>query len=153
MLLEDESRHVGKCFIPQPLVEFFNNGLLVILEVSFDERIQNTLTEYVFEAQSEYIEKFGIKVGLLEWLKYINNSINKLQKRLGGECHQRIISSIDRAFKEQILTGAYKLHENWIEILLKEYYDPMYLYQIENKSKKIAFTGNQKEVASYLNSL
>lgn len=153
MLLEDEGRHVGKCFIPQSLVEFFNDGLLVILEASFEERIQNTLTEYVIEAQAEYIKKFGIKDGLQEWFKYISNSIDKLQKRLGGECHQRIISSIDYAFKKQLQTGAYKLHENWIEILLKEYYDPMYLYQIQNKSNKITFQGDKKEVSEYLNSL
>lgn len=153
MLLEDEGRHVGKCFVPQALVEFFNNGLLVILDVPFEERIQNTLTEYVIEAQEEYIEEFGTELGLLEWFKYINNSINKLQKRLGGECHQRIIDSIECAFKEQLLTGDYKLHENWIEILLKEYYDPMYLYQIQNKANRISFTGNQKEITTYLNSL
>ncbi len=153
MLLEDEGRHVGRCFIPQLLVEFFNNGSLVILDVSFEERVQNTVTEYVVEAQAEYIEEFGTEHGLLEWFKYINNSINKMQKRLGGECHKRILSSIDYAFKEQLLTGDIKSHANWIEILLQEYYDPMYLYQISNKSKKISFRGNSTEVIAYLNSL
>lgn len=153
MLLEDEGRHVGKCFIPQDLVDFFNTGILVVLDASLDERIENTINEYVFEAQTEYLEEFGNETGLFEWAKYIRSSINKIEKRLGGECHKRLLDTFDSAFKTQIEIGSCKSHEEWIQILLLEYYDPMYYYQIEKKKKDISFQGNKIEVMEYLKSI
>ena len=44
-------------------------------------------------------------------------------------------------------------HKEWIKQLLTEYYDPMYDYQIQNKSAAIAFQGNAVEVLDYLKAL
>ncbi|KJS88145.1 MAG: tRNA 2-selenouridine synthase [Peptococcaceae bacterium BICA1-8] len=149
MILEDESPNIGRCFIPQPLFEYFNSGLFVLIELPVEERVNITMDEYVVESQAYYLELFGEDQGLLEWYNYISDSINRVKKRLGGDLYKRIMASFELAYKEQVLSGSNCLHKNWIEILLKEYYDPMYEYQIQKKSKIILFRGNTDEVLGY----
>lgn len=153
LILEDEGKHVGKCFLPKPLFEHFNSGQLVIIERPLEERVTITMDEYVIESQKDYLDVFGENEGLDHWFKYMIESINKIKKRLGGELWSRINSSFELAFKEQLLTGSYHWHRKWINILLAEYYDPMYKYQLQKTTKKILFKGNPPEVLEYLKSL
>lgn len=150
MILEDEGANVGRCFIPKPLAEHFNNGDLVLLDVPFEKRLNNTLNEYVIESQKQYFNYFGEDKGFLEWSNYISTSINKIKKRLGGERHKRLIDSFELANQNQINTGDPNMHSLWVEFLLKEYYDPMYEYQIKKTTKKILFKGNTETVFDYL---
>ena len=55
------------------------------------------------------------------------------------------------ALAEQARSGAVDLHRVWIEGLLREYYDPMYRYQLEKKAAKIVFRGTWQDVADWLN--
>jgi tRNA 2-selenouridine synthase len=41
-------------------------------------------------------------------------------------------------------------HKHWIATLLTDYYDPMYDYQMEKRSRPPVFTGSESEVAAYL---
>ncbi len=151
MLLEDEGVHVGSCYIPRPLFEYFDTGNLVILDVSLERRTEITLDEYVTEAQKEYIELTGsIETGMEQWLEYIIASVTRLKKRLGGDRLKTMLDLIDTAHKEQLRTGSIELHKTWIYLFLKEYYDPMYQYQIDNNVKTIVFRGNEDEVLEYL---
>ncbi|SMB78827.1 tRNA 2-selenouridine synthase [Desulfonispora thiosulfatigenes DSM 11270] len=153
MILEDESRNIGYCFIPKELFEFFRKGNLVVLNVPFEERVQITFNEYVLMSQANYIDTFGHSTGLIEWSGYITRSINKLQKRLGVEGHKRLLNVFEDAFKIQIGSNKPDLHRNWIEILLKEYYDPMYSYQMKKCTREMVFQGNAKEVIDYFKML
>ena len=49
-----------------------------------------------------------------------------------------------------ILSGAVDLHRGWIEGLLREYYDPMYVFQREKKGGRIEFAGERGAVIEYL---
>jgi len=149
MLLEDEGSNIGRCFIPTSLSQYFNHGDLVVLEVPFENRVQNTVDEYVIESQIDYRKHNGDE-GLIEWSNYIITSINKIKKRLGDERYKLVLASFERAFKNQISTGNHDMHHNWIEILLKEYYDPMYQYQIQTTTKNILFKGDTESVYNYL---
>lgn len=150
MILEDEGRNIGRCFLPKPLAVYFNSGDLVILNISLEERIKNTIDEYVYQSQKEHIEVYGKKDGLAEWSNYIIHSLSKIKKRLGEELSREIIEIFQQAYLEQINTGKYELHNKWIEKLLVEYYDPMYKYQIQKKANRIIFEGNEIEVLEYL---
>lgn len=153
IVLEDEGKNVGKCYIPKPLHGFFCGGNLVLMDVTFEERVHITMDEYVIEAQALYIEEYGPEQGIREWTAYISSSMKKIDKRLGGDRYQRILELFENACKEQMLTGSYRLHEDWIRFLLREYYDPMYSYQLQNTTKKILFRGNAKDVLEYLRNL
>lgn len=154
MILEDEGSNIGLNFIPKPLAAYFNAGDLVVLEAPLEERIQLTLQEYVINSQFEYINHCSDKeLGLQEWFTYITDSISRLKKRLGGERFTKIYSSVEKAYANQLKTGSYNFHEEWITFFLTDYYDPMYKHQLDSTTKKIIFRGTTTPVLEYLKSL
>ncbi len=153
VILEDEGAHIGRCFIPKPLHGFFSSGDYVLVDLPIEKRVQNTLDEYVIQAQISYVKMFGEEQGLLEWFDYISSSIGRVRKRLGGDRCKLILDSFETAYKEQVNSGDYYSHEGWIELLLKEYYDPMYHHQLQNSSSKILFRGDDNEVLEYMKTL
>ncbi len=142
MILEDEGRNVGDRYLPKPLVEHFSKANLVVLERSMQERVQITVDEYITTAQADHRAIYGNEKGIDEWLAYMDNCLDRIHKRLGGLRHQQI--------KQLLHEGR---HEEWIEQLLFDYYDPMYDYQLQNKSNAIVFKGVESEVRSYLEAL
>lgn len=151
MILEDEGRHIGTNYLPKSLYDYFNDGHLVVIDVPLEERIRITLDEYVIEAQKEYINGLNsTEEGLNAWLSYIQSSISRVKKRLGGDRLREMLELVDEAFRIQLQTGSYQLHERWIELFLKDYYDPMYQYQLDTTTKKIIFRGSTQDVLSYL---
>ena len=153
IILEDEGKNVGRCYLPKPLHAFFNSGDAVIIDLTIEQRIKNTLDEYVIQSQSDYIKTFGEEKGFDEWFIYISSSLDRIKKRLGGDRHKLITDSFQLAYKEQRVSGSYYPHEIWIEQLLKEYYDPMYHHQLQNSTRKILFKGNDREVIEFLKNL
>lgn len=153
LILEDESRNIGKCVIPKPLFEHFQKGKLVLMDVSLENRVEITMEEYVVNSQANYINLFGQEKGLSEWFNYMSGGINKLKKRFGMERYEKVRNLFEDAFKEQMCTDKNDLHRNWIEILLRDYYDPMYKYEIEKNKERILFKGNSEEVLDYFNEL
>lgn len=150
MLLEDEGSNVGRCNIPKPLAEYFKGGDLVILEAPLEERVQITMNEYVIQSQEFYHTAYIGEQGLVEWANYIRGSLSRIKNRLGGDRYKQVFELFEGAYQEQLQSGDSTLHENWIEMLLRDYYDPMYTYQIEKTNSKIVFKGNEKDVFSYL---
>ncbi|OQY09184.1 MAG: tRNA 2-selenouridine(34) synthase MnmH [Fusobacteriia bacterium 4572_132] len=149
-ILEDEGRHVGRCYIPKDLAEYYSKGDMVILETPFEKRVEITFEEYIIESQKEYKKIYGEKKGILEWFAYIKNSIDRIKKRLGGDNYKEMIELLNQAFEEEKKTGRKEKHKMWIKKLLKEYYDPMYQYQMKNTTKNIVFRGNNEEILEYL---
>ena len=150
MILEDEGKNIGNCFLPKPLAMYFNSGELVLVKTPLEERIQITMDEYVYQSQKLYGKAYEEGQGLIEWANYIRNSLSKIKKRLGGDRCKCLLDLFEQAYQEQINSGSCALHENWIETLLRDYYDPMYQYQIQKASNKIIFEGNAEEVLNYL---
>jgi len=120
-----------------------------VLERSMEERVQITFDEYIAAAQLEYNTAYGKENGIEEWLSYMDNCIDRIRKRLGGLRHQQIKQLLHIAHEN----GEPEQHKAWIEQLLHNYYDPMYDYQLQNKSSTIVLKGNASEVLDYLQSL
>ncbi len=142
MVLEDEGRNVGDRYLPPPLVEHFKQADVVVLERSLEERVQITFEEYVVAAQADYQVLYGEEEGLVQWLEQMDNNLFRIRKRLGGLRYQQI--------KQLLHEGR---HREWIEQLLRDYYDPMYDYQLEGKRSNIVFRGGESEVMDYLTGL
>ena len=69
--------------------------------------------------------------------------IHRIRKRLGSERADRVGSALVEAFSRAYDVDA---HQRWIEILLTEYYDPMYRYQMERRGGAVLFRGTRAEV-------
>jgi tRNA 2-selenouridine synthase len=148
-LLEDEARLVGRCSIPLSLYQGMQCFPLVWLEDSFEGRVDRILRDYVTDLCAEFIAEQG-EGGFAAFAERLQQSLVNIQKRLGGECYQRLAAIMDQALAEQSRSGAVDLHRGWIEGLLREYYDPMYAYQRESKAERIEFAGPQEEVVEFL---
>lgn len=148
LVFEDEGKHVGKSFLPNEFHEFLSSSPLVVLEASFEERVNNIMQEYVYDEQKKYIDKFG-EDGLNKWQEYIHESITKAKSRLGGKRYQELIDLVDEAVRKQRLEEDASGHEKWIERFLSNYYDPMYSYQLDKGSDSIVFRGDKEEVKEY----
>lgn len=152
MILEDEGRNVGARFLPKPIAGYFNSGDLVVLKVPLEERIQITMDEYVYQSQEEHSKVYPDGSALDRWADYIRNSIMRIKKRCGEENCRQMLAVFDQAYKKQVETGDFEGHRDWIGMLLGDYYDPMYQYQIEKTSHNIIFQGNTEEVFEFLKS-
>ena len=137
MLVEDESRTIGRVAIPEPWRDLMRSAPLVQIESTIDERAQHIAEEYVHDALAQ-----GIAAQTLE--ERYSNALSRISRRLGGERHQRISALLSNAF------AGSEDHMSWISTLLSEYYDPMYDYQLEKKQQRIQFTGTFAEVEEYL---
>jgi tRNA 2-selenouridine synthase len=153
LVFEDEGKNVGRRFFPKVFTNHYTSAPLVIVDIPLETRADNILNEYVIDSQERYIKSFGEEIGLNNWFNYIVASMNKAQKRLGGERHQHLIDSVTKAYKHQLKSHSIDLHLEWIHVFLKDYYDPMYTYQIEKQKDLIVFQGSKSEVIDYLNDL
>ena len=125
LIVEDEGRNIGRCFINKELFDYFRSGTMVILSIPFEERIQNTLEEYVIDSQASHIKRYGMEEGLAQWFDYIEGSMRRVERRLGGDRLNKVLSELQAAYKSQLAGGSTDTHEGWIATFLRDYYDPM----------------------------
>jgi tRNA 2-selenouridine synthase len=150
LVFEDESRTIGAKSIPAVLFDRLKASPLWILEASLEERIQNTLQEYVTEALQEYQALHGAAQGFERWSAYLLESLDRIQRRLGGARHQALRQALKQAIEHQQSTGEIAAHRAWIQALLVEYYDPMYDYQIGRSQARIQFRGDAQAIREAL---
>lgn len=149
LLFEDESRNIGRSYLPKDFYEFIKKGSYVLLHVPLEKRVENIFQEYVLLLQKRYEEVFG-EEGLQKWNENMENSLHRIQKRLGFEHYEEILNRFRQSTKEQMKTGKKNLHTQWIHLLLLRYYDPMYAFQIQKKMENVVFQGEWDEVHAYL---
>ncbi len=138
LVLEDESRTIGRLALPEAWFERMRGAPLVLVEAPMSQRVSNIRTEYVDEPLAR-----GMPAADLQ--HRLSASLDRIRKRLGGDRHRQVRAALNGAFR----TGA---HENWIEQLLEWYYDPMYDYQLRSKQGRVIFSGERPSVLQYLRS-
>jgi len=149
-VLEDEGRTVGSCSVPLELHQSMQNYPLIWLEDSLQNRIDRILRDYVINLRAEFVTRHGDENGSVLFAEQLQKNLAAIVKRLGRERYQRFAAIMDEALEQQLRSGEVELHRGWIEGLLLEYYDPMYIYQREKKADRIEFCGDQSAVIEYL---
>jgi tRNA 2-selenouridine synthase len=153
VVLEDEGSYIGARYIPHKLAAYCKRDSMVLLQCDQDNRIDITWQEYVIDAQDHYRRVYGAEQGPAMWYQHIKSRLHRIRKRLGGERLLRVSRLLEDAQNLQLAHGNQIAHRQWIELLLLEYYDPMYDYQIEKSGRKILFQGEAEEVLDYLQNL
>ena len=136
VLLEDESRTIGRLAVPPAWHAAMQRAPLVILEASMEARARHIAREYVWEPLAAGMAAVTVH-------QRLQQSLDRIRKRLGGQRHAEVSAAMERGFE----TGE---HEAWIERLLAWYYDPMYDYQLQNKLDRVIFRGDAREAESFL---
>ena len=152
LVFEDEGKNIGRNYLPDTFAECLSQAPLIILETPMRERVEITFEEYVTAAQKKY-QKAGYSDPLNDWKLDIERAIERIKKRLGGLRYQNLCDIFESAVAEQIKSRSLDAHKEWVEYLLREYYDPMYDYQIRKRSEQVVFRGSSEEILSYLGNL
>lgn len=149
LLFEDEGNYIGGVYIPKNLAEYLSNASMIVLETSFEERVDITFDEYILKAQLNYEKEFKDNY-LTLWCMDIKTSMSRIQKRLGSVRYKVLGELFDLALIEQNDKRSLEKYKEWIAYLLKEYYDPMYEYQLKKNKKRIIFKGTSSDILNYL---
>jgi tRNA 2-selenouridine synthase len=150
LIVEDEGRHIGRRFLPVELVRFFATGELIVVEAPLEERVEITYDEYVVAEQILYLKAFSTIDGLRRWCSAMESGIDRIANKLGPSRHRRVKEMFSGACARQEQTGDASTHKDWIEQLLRIYYDPMYDFQLKKDTRRVIFRGSLAEVEQYL---
>ncbi|SFR81360.1 tRNA 2-selenouridine synthase [Marinobacter daqiaonensis] len=151
--LEDESRLVGRCSLPLELRERMISAPLVILERPLYERIAIIREDYIEQMVRDYQARDGEAAGWENFCDYLLSALDRIRKRLGGERYQRLRGIMEQALARQASNGDLSGHDDWIKTLLTDYYDPMYDYQLSQKSGRVAITGGPETLIDWARSV
>lgn len=148
--VEDESRNIGSRHIPPVFFERLQAAPLVLLEATFDERVETTLDEYVHDGLRSFSRSRDEEAAFQAWADYLCGALDRIQRRLGGTRYRQVRQMLDDALDTQRRGGGTDAHRAWIAFLLREYYDGMYEYQIDRKRERVVFRGPRDAVLGYL---
>ncbi len=140
LLIESESRLIGKTVLPKAFFEVMRSLPRIILEVPEAERVKNLFRDYV-EEPLEKVSREKHRDTLLR-------STAAIKDKLGGLAYSEIAKGIADAFCDE--TPDFAKHAVWIEALLKDYYDPRYRYSREKSGGEIVFRGSPEEIKHWL---
>lgn len=149
IILEDEGGNIGSRRLPECLIVKMKASPIVLLEEDLEERIDITYQEYIIESLTEHQSHYGEELGFTRWTEQLLQSMDKIQKRLGGDRYKELKNHLENAI-QQHKSGMPENHKEWIKILLNKYYDPMYDYQLSKKQERVIFKGNKKDIAGFL---
>lgn len=139
IVVEDESRTIGRLALPEPLYLAMGRAPIALLEVDHAQRVDNIYQEYVVDAD--------------EPRQHLPARLERIEPRLGGVRYREVAALMDSAFEETDPDEQRAAHHHWIERLLRYYYDPMYDYQLKGKMDRVVMRGGVDEVTAYLRTL
>lgn len=139
LILEDESRTIGRLAIPAAWHAAMQTAPLVILEAELEERVRHIAREYVWEPLASGMAAVTVRDRLMD-------ALSRIGRRLGGARQREVASALTRGFGN----GE---HEPWIERLLTWYYDPMYDYQLQGKLDRVIHRGPAAATEAFLSGL
>ena len=142
LILEDESRTIGRAGLPGFWYQKMQSSKLVILEVDDDKRAENIYYEYVYDELNNGVNEDN----LLE--KYLG-SLNNIKRRLGNVVYNNIKDLMKSAFHQ----NEKEIHKEWILTLLTSYYDKMYSYKLDMRKDFIVHKGEIESCRGYINAM
>jgi len=151
--LEDESRMIGSACIPAPMREQMQIAPVAVLEASLQDRVDNATQDYVVDLLGVYEANFGKELGFEKFADYHRSSLRRVQKRLGGVRHKQALQLLESALSSHYSQNSTDDYAPFIELLLTQYYDPMYDYQMQAKKERIVFSGHASELVQWANQL
>jgi len=122
IILEGESRKIGNTIMPEFLFRAMKKGIHLKITIDFKERVKNTVKDY----------------GNLD-TQELKETIKKLKKIIGKKKIDLLLEFLEKNKKQKVA-----------EILLKDYYDPLYKHSI-NQYKYDKEIKNEKELRNFLN--
>ncbi len=148
-VLEDEGRAIGANGLPESLRIQMATAHLVVVDDPFERRMARLKEEYFDRMTHDFIEAYGEEKGWQEYSDYLHHGLYAIRRRLGAQRAAELTQLLDNALAAQKISANTEVHFSWLSPLLKEYYDPMYRYQLSKKQDRIIYTGSYEEVEQW----
>jgi len=142
LILEDESRTIGRAGLPGFWYQKMQSSKLVILEVDDDNRAENIYYEYVYDEINDGVSEES----LLE--KYLV-SLKNIKRRLGNVVYDNVKDLMKSAFHQ----NEKEIHKEWILALLTNYYDKTYRHKLDMRKDFIVHKGGIDSCRDYINTI
>jgi tRNA 2-selenouridine synthase len=143
LVVEDESRMIGKTAQPEIFFDQLRQSPLIYLEESVASRVQVILEEYILElTETERLKSYA---------RYFK-ALEMISGKLGGVSFEEIKRDLSNAVEQSNQNNDFSLHSIWIEKLLLRYYDPLYLKSFERRNPNVVFRGSREHAQEYLKS-
>lgn len=141
VVLEDESRLIGRISLPPVFQNAMQQAPLLVLEAALDERVDRVVRDYIQRQRLDYTQAYG-EAAAERFASFVLNNLDRIKRRLGGERHQRIRNEWQAALAVFEATGSADGFRPGIRCLLTEYYDPMYDYQLSQSGQRVLYRGD-----------
>lgn len=113
---------------------------IAVVEDPFALRLERLREEYFIRMHHDFTHAYGDEAGWQAYSEYLHHGLFAIRRRLGLQRFAELTDTLDRALAEQLSSGSTDGHMAWLVPLLNEYYDPMYRYQLEKKSREYRFS-------------
>ena len=150
VIVEDESKLIGRCALPAVLQNRIGSAPRVIIEEDLESRVSVTLEDYVIAPLTEYSRYYGDEQAFDQLAQSLHDALSRVQRRLGGDRYKLLASALSDALHHQKNNNDAQQHRHWIRPMLRDYYDPMYDYMLGRRVGEILFQGSRDEVTAYL---
>ncbi len=147
LYLEDESRLIGKCIIPDLLFTKMRSSPILWIDEPIDVRVENIFNDYVL--LTDIVNSVDVGKVSAVYGKYIN-ALTEIKKRLGLEKYAEILKDISLAQEESIKHSRHDLNRVWIRKLLQSYYDPLYLHSLERRSPRTLLKASAENIKLFI---
>jgi len=141
LLLENESRNVGRVHLPEPLYETVRSAPLLVLEESLDDRVARI--------HAEYASTPALARGEAAVLDDLSAAIGRLRRRLGAGPTERMVAALRDARAQDAWHDA-EAFRPVIEPLLLDYYDPLYRKATPTDGRTVLVRGGREELLTWL---
>ncbi len=156
IILEDESRNIGGLHLSEQLNAAMATSDMVVIDLPLEERIEKLWQEYVVQRYQETVVYHQVEHSANHeeraqqaFSDYLIESLLRVQRRLGGQRTKEILALMNAAIKHQH-TDNFSSHKHWLRAITVDYYDPMYLYQLNKRKDRVVFTGDHQSVMQWL---
>ena len=147
--LEDEARMIGSACIPEALREKTQQAPVAVLETPIETRVQIGIEDYVVDLLRRYQARDGEDAGFVAFADYHRASLQRVQKRFGGVRYKQALELLNNALATHANKGETDDYAPFIAMILTDYYDPMYDYQMKGKQDRVVFTGDADALISW----
>ena len=149
VLVEDEAHLIGRIHLIPELHHKMQESPVIALEAPMQERVDRLLDDYVNHALQHFSQQDPDNPWPLLG-DYVSQNLRRIRKRLGGLRHEQLQQAVPEAVEAMARQRDPGGFNHIIEILLTDYYDPMYQYQLSGRADQVVFRGDARAVLDWL---
>ncbi len=148
LVLEDEGKFIGRITLPPTLYKKMEQSPRIFLERDLEQRVQIICEEYISDNWPLYQRHYHEKAHEM-FSSFVLDNLFRIKNRLGGTRYTQIKALFKQGLNHLFDSGQSHVFKEGIRLLLAEYYDPMYRYQLKKKPVKLTFQGSETEILDW----